>query len=84
MPTTSTYNPNNYEDLSVIRKLAEGSDFYDVEWMPYVQQFTSFDHLLDIVSTVDTQDISNKMMEYKKDRKKKIYAMWESLLKGVV
>jgi hypothetical protein len=84
VPTTSTYNPNNYEDLSVIRKLAEGSDFYDVEWMPHVQQFTSFDHLIELVSTVDTQDISKKMMEYNKDRKKKIYGMWKSLLKEVV
>ena len=82
-PRDTSFDPNNYTSMSVIKKLAEGSDFYDPDWMPSVTQFSSFDHLNEILLSCDTKKISDKMKENNKKRKSKIYAEWDSIIKSI-
>ena len=74
------FDPNNYMDLEVIKKLASGSDFYDWGWMPSITQFSSFEHLDELLSKVDPQEISKKMEEDNKIRKSKIHSEWKSII----
>lgn len=83
MPRDRSFDPNNYTDINVIKELAKGSDFYDSEWMPSITQFSSFDHLDELLTGCDSEDISAKMKEDNKLRKSKIYSQWESIIKSI-
>jgi hypothetical protein len=84
IPYKGKYDPNNYNDLYSIYHWIQYSDFYDEEWMPYIQQFESFSHLEKLVDTVDLQQISDNMKEFNKTRKSEIYDMWDNLIKTKV
>lgn len=57
------------------------SDFYDQEWMPFIQYFDSIDNLNDSIEKCDFEDISKSMQGFNKIRKKKITKKWEEVLK---
>lgn len=78
------FDPNNYNDLYSVYHWIQYSDFYDEEWMPYIQQFESFNHLEKLVDTVDLTQISNNMKEFNKIRQSEIYDMWDNLIKTKV
>jgi len=80
LPINNEFDPNNHTDLAIIRALAEGSDFYSHEWMPHIHQFSSFDHLQELVNNLDFADISVQMKSDSKERAQKIHQMWNSLL----
>lgn len=75
------YDPNNYLDYESMNYWLQFADFYDEEWMPHIQIFNSFSELEEMVQTVDTLEISNKMKEFNKVRKQRIYEMWDNLIK---
>ena len=79
-PIQSSFKPNNYEDLSVVRRLASGSDFYDKEWMPHIQQFSSFEHLNQMILDCDTESLSRVMSKQNLERKSKIISEWQSII----
>ena len=56
------------------------SDFYDNENMPNIQYFNSFEHLNQLLATVDTNSISNSMKEHNKQRKRVVYEKWKNIL----
>jgi hypothetical protein len=49
--------------------------------MPHIIQFESFKHLEELVETIDTDEISNKMKKFNEERKSLIYDMWDNLIK---
>ena len=74
-------DPNKYDDTSMVMNWVRLADYYDTETMPYLTYFSSFDHLKELLLTVDLQDISNKMEQFGKKRRNSIMSRWENLLK---
>jgi len=74
---------NNYGNIEDEKEWIKLSDFYDQEWMPYVQYFDSFQHLSYILRALDTDDISRKMSDFNKTRKQKIYDLWKEVLRDL-
>lgn len=56
------------------------SDFYDEEWMPFIEYYNSFDELNDRINSLDLLSISNSMKRFNIDRKLKIQKLWSSLI----
>jgi len=85
LPIPSTPNePNNIKDVDVIKFWIESADFYDQENMPHIQYFNSFDHLKQLLETVDTHEISRKMHEHNKKKKERVYNKWRQILDKVI
>ena len=82
-PDSGVFKPNNYGDLSVVRELASGSDFYDSEWMPDIQQFSSFEHLADLLKSCDTEAVSQSMNTHNVERKSRIMSLWKSIILSI-
>lgn len=75
---------NNYGDIEDEKEWIKLSDFYDPEWMPYIQYFNSFHELSDMVRKVDTKYISQSMLDFNKSRKEKVYDLWKETLESVL
>ena len=76
-------NPDNISDKAMLRKWVDYADFYDVENMPYIQYFSSFDDLEYLLTTSNLQLISKKMEEHNQKRKKEVFKKWEAILEKV-
>lgn len=74
-------NLNNYGDIEEERPWIELADFYDKEWMPYINYFDSFPELSAMLNSVDTLAVSQNMLSFNKIRKQRIYHLWEEVLK---
>lgn len=84
LPIPSTpAEPNNIKDADVIKFWIDSADFYDQENMPYIQYFDSFDHLKQLLKTVDTHEISRKMHEHNNKKKEMVYNKWRQILDKV-
>lgn len=75
---------NNYGNIEEEKEWIKLSDFYDQEWMPHIQYFNSFSELSTLLKTTNTNDISQKMNDFNKIRKQKIYVLWEEALKTII
>jgi hypothetical protein len=75
------YDPNDYLNIDGVYDWLQYADFYDTNWMPHIIQFESFKHLEELVETIDTDEISNKMKKFNEERKSLIYDMWDNLIK---
>lgn len=76
-------DPNDYMNIDIMSEWIEYSDFYNNEWMPYITYFDSFEELSSILDSSDVSRISNNMKEFNISRKKKIYDMWDNVLKNI-
>jgi len=74
------YDPNNYEDLESFQYWSKYSDFYDDEWMPFIEHFDSFQELEYKLNYLDFQEISDKMKKFNIERKKNIMNKWKEVL----
>ncbi len=83
-PPTTLGDPNNLSDPNVIKFWIDHADFYDKENMPYIQYFHSFEHLEQLLKTVDVEMISRKMKKYNQKRKALVLKKWKFLLKKVI
>jgi len=63
------------------RWVYECSDFYDTQWMPYIQYFERMEQLYDLVKTVNVREASEAMREHNKWRKQEVYRRWDAVLK---
>lgn len=77
------YDPNDYSDIDSVKHWVQFSDFYDDEWMPYIIKYDSFNHLKMLVETVNTNEISDKMSKFNKERQRLIYDKWNNLLNKI-
>jgi hypothetical protein len=78
------YDPNDYLNKDSVSYWLQFADFYDENWMPHIQKFNSFSELDEIVNDIPTMEISNKIKEFNKIRKKLIYDMWDNLIKNEI
>lgn len=79
-------DPNDFEDLEKFKKWLPLADFYDSEWMPYIQYFDDWNEFRDRLGSISNEtliDISKNMNSFNKVRKNRIYDLWTSLLKRV-
>jgi len=76
-------NPNNVSNEAVVRKWISLADFYDEENMPFIQYFDSFEHLEDLLLSVDCIEVSTKMREFNRERKKRVLSNWGDILQGI-
>jgi hypothetical protein len=76
-------DPNNYKSLMDMMKWVELADFYDTDNMPHIQYFNSWEHLNEIIHSVDLQNISAQMKGHNKHRKEKVYASWKKILESI-
>ena len=54
-------------------------DFYDKEWMPYINYFKDTEELKRLLQTLDFKEISEKMKVFNVKRKEKIVGMWDDI-----
>lgn len=72
-----TNDPNMYNDLSIMGKWMELSDFYNEEWMPHITYFDSFEEMDFKLRNSNLFEISDKMKKFNDERKRRIYKLWE-------
>jgi hypothetical protein len=51
--------------------------------MPYINYFNSFKELNEMVSIINTNEISNNMKIFNDEKKIKIYDLWSRLLETI-
>lgn len=56
------------------------SDFYDQEWMPYVEHFDSIEDLIVKINNCSYDKISDNIEQYNKGRSNKILNLWKQIL----
>lgn len=78
--SNSNLDPNNYTDLAIMRTLFGASDFYNKDWMPHIQNFSSFDELDILLKELDFKSISETMKKEKPNRVSKVHEAWSTLI----
>ena len=51
--------------------------------MPYINYFSSFKELNNMVKQIDTNEVSKNMELFNVEKKIKIYDLWDNLLKNI-
>ena len=82
-PPTTPEDLNNIQDRKSLNCWIDSADFYDVENMPYIQYFDSFDHLEELLLTTDCNAISQKMREHNEKRKQIVVEKWQKILSQI-
>jgi len=75
---------NNYGDIQSERDWIRLADFYDDEWMPHIQYFNNFYELRDLIRKAEVTQISQKMSDFNKVRKNKVYDSWRDTLENIL
>jgi hypothetical protein len=76
-------DPNQYNNLEIMSRWIDYSDFYNQDSMPHIIYFDSTSDLLEKLNSTDLQDVSKKMSEFNKVRKEKIYNDWNKILESL-
>lgn len=75
--------PENLESLlgqNWFENIVDYADYYDVNNMPYITYFNSFEELPFILNSINFNKISDKMKEFNLKRRLKVYEQWSQLL----
>jgi len=73
-------DPNSYNDLEIMSRWVDYSDFYNQESMPFITYFDSIDDLIDKLNTTNLIEVSNKMANFNSMKKVKVYEDWKKIL----
>jgi hypothetical protein len=73
-------DPNDDASYDAIYEWVKLADFYQ---FPYVQQFESLDHLMELLSSVDLPSVSAQMMLYNTKQKADIVEVWQEIIDGI-
>lgn len=73
-------DPNDYLNMEVIEQWISLSDWYDVEWMPHIIYFDSFQDLERKTKQTNLKKVSDLMLAQNNLRKFKIEELWKSQL----
>jgi hypothetical protein len=77
------YNPNLYNNLQIFLDNLDYADFYNLEWMPYIEYFSSEKELQEKTTSLNFDIISKNMQQKNEERKNKIYSLWSEILKDI-
>jgi hypothetical protein len=80
IPCDINNDPNRYDNLEIMSNWIKLSDFYNEDSMPYIVYFDSFDDMYLKLLNTDLENVSNKMKEFNKIKKNKIYNEWNKIL----
>ncbi|MFW6225926.1 MAG: hypothetical protein ACOC3V_03120 [bacterium] len=83
LPSNVEYDLNDWKSEESTRYWTQFADYYQKDVMPHIIHFNSFEHLFDLINTVDYEDVSEKMKDFNKKRKFVTYQQWERVLKGL-
>ena len=75
---SQTFDEKKAEHLSTHKALLL-SDFYDEEWMPFINFYDSTD-LGSVISSVNLEDVSKNMRHFNQQRKDRIYNLWRKII----
>ena len=76
-------DPNNYKDLNIISEWIQYSDFYNVDWMPFITYFDSFDDLYFKMENTDLVEVSKNMENFNVSRKNHIISRWKEKINSI-
>lgn len=82
LPPTIGDNPNNYNNINILKKWLPLAEYYNQESMPYITYFNSFDHFVKMIKNeeVNFNDISNKMKTFNEVKKINIHNKWKEII----
>lgn len=83
LPTNKNIDLNDYKNPKTVRKWIELADFYDENWMPFINYFDSFKDLNSLVNEIDLQENSDLMKQFNLEKKEKIYNLWKTVLQKI-
>lgn len=76
-------DPNMYNQIDVMFEWIKLSDFYNIDWMPYITYFESFEDLSEKLVSTNLEEVSKSMEEFNKIRKEKIYKLWDEKINNI-
>ena len=76
-------DPNIFNNFSLFLENIDYADFYNQEWMPWIEFFSSEENLMYKLNNLNFQDISDKMSIKNVERKEKIYNLWKDILNDI-
>jgi len=76
-------DPNRYDNLEIMKKWIEYSDFYNLESMPHITYFDSFDDMYLKLKTTNLKEVHNEMKKFNVSRKENIYNKWEKIINNL-
>jgi hypothetical protein len=74
---------NNYTAMETVKAWLDHADYYDSDWMPYIQYFDSFEQLEQMINEVDLKSISKFMSLRNVSRRAQIETKWVDILHKV-
>jgi len=78
IPNNKKNDPNQYNDINIMKSWIGLSDFYNSEWMPHIVYFDTFDDLTNKLETINLEEVSNKMKKFNIKRKELIIEKWKN------
>lgn len=69
---------NDLTDERVVDWYLDRADFYDTEWMPHIRQFSSWEHLDELLADDDPRAISDAMLDERPERLRQIDELWDA------
>lgn len=76
-------DPNDYNNLEIMDRWIDYSDFYNQDSMPHIIYFDSPDDLLKKLDTTNLSEVSEKMSNFNKLKKVKVYEEWNKILSNL-
>jgi hypothetical protein len=76
-------DPNSFDNMRIVGRWIEYSDFYNQESMPHIIYFDSIEDLSIKISNTNLKEVSEKMSEFNSSKSKKIYAEWDNIIKNL-
>ena len=76
-------DPNDYTNLKIMSDWINNSDFYNEEWLPYINYFDTFDELKELLKNVNLNEVSKNMEKFNEEKKHKIHNFWKSKIENL-
>lgn len=76
-------DPNDYNNLEIMERWVDYSDFYNQDSMPYIVYFDSPDDLLYKLESTNLSEVSENMSNFNKLKKVKVYDEWNKILNNL-
>jgi hypothetical protein len=76
-------DPNAYNNLEIMDRWIDYSDFYNQDSMPHIVYFDSVEDLLQKLETTNLSEVSEKMSNFNKVKKVNVYEEWNKILSNL-
>jgi hypothetical protein len=76
-------DPNAYNNLEIMDRWIDYSDFYNQDSMPHIVYFDSVEDLLQKLETTNLSEVSEKMSSFNELKRVKVYDEWNKILNSL-